>query len=401
MISIRHNAFLLFKWIIAGIVLGIVSGAAGASFALATDAVTQLRGDHQWLLYLLPLAGILTVALYRVGEDDSARGVSLVLQTINGEDRLPFRVSVKIYLAAVLSHLCGASTGRIGSSLQIGCGIGDGINRLLHLSKRDGQIMAMAATGGAFAGLFGTPLSAAFFVMEFVTIGNIYYYAMIPCVTTTLVAALISRCMGVSPTAFAITPLPLPTPALIAKTAILSIACAVIAALFCLSLHHGVSRAKKLIPNPFLRIITGAFILILLTNLVGDMTYSGTGLGLIPAALTGDVPDFGFLLKILFTTITLAAGFKGGDIAPSLSIGALCGAAFSHLSGLDPALAVSCGMGALFCGVTNCPVASLFLCFELFGFSGMPYYLITIALSYALSGSYSIYSTQRILYEKI
>ena len=103
---------------------------------------------------------------------------------------------------------------------------------------------------------------------------------------------------------------------------------------------------------------------------------------------------------MIFTALTLGAGYKGGEIVPALYIGATSGCLYSQLLGFDPALCAAIGMGALFCGVTNCPISSLFICFELFGFKGMPYYLLAIALSYTFSGYSSLYSSQKIMYSK-
>jgi len=55
---------------------------------------------------------------------------------------------------------------------------------------------------------------------------------------------------------------------------------------------------------------------------------------------------------------------------------------------------------ALFCGVTNCPLASLMIGIELFGAGGAPYYFMAIAISYLLSGYYGLYGEQSFLYSK-
>ena len=152
--------------------------------------------------------------------------------------------------------------------------------------------------------------------------------------------------------------------------------------------------------NLYLRVVAGGFLIILLTLLVRSQDYLGTGMDIIEQALAGSALPWAFALKILFTAITIAAGYKGGEIVPSLFIGATFGCFLGPLIGLPASLGAAVGMVALFCGVTNCPVASLLISFELFGFSDAYYFLIAIATSYMLSGYFSLYHTQRITYSK-
>ena len=128
--------------------------------------------------------------------------------------------------------------------------------------------------------------------------------------------------------------------------------------------------------------------------------YNGAGMPMIARCFEGSVPPWAFMMKIIFTAATLGAGFKGGEIVPSFFIGATLGCVIGPILGLPAALCAGCGMVGVFCGVTNSPITSLLISFELFGFEGMPYYLITIAVSYMLSGYYGLYSSQKIIYSK-
>ena len=180
----------------------------------------------------------------------------------------------------------------------------------------------------------------------------------------------------------------------------LAILCAGVSVLFCVTLHTSEHMYQKYLKNPYLRIIAGGVIIILLTLLVGSQDYNGAGMFVIERCFENEYVPYAFLLKILFTALTLGAGFKGGEIVPSFFIGATFGCLFGNILGFSPALCTAVGMGAVFCGVTNCPITSLLICFELFGFEGMPYFLLSIALSYMLSGYFGLYRSQKIVYSK-
>ena len=134
----------------------------------------------------------------------------------------------------------------------------------------------------------------------------------------------------------------------------------------------------------------------------GSGDYNGAGGGVIELALEGEVRvPWAFLLKMLFTALTLGAGFRGGEIVPTLFIGSTFGCAVGPLLGLDPAFSAAIAMIALFCGVVNCPLASIFLAIELFGGGGLLFFALACSLSFLLSGRYSLYSSQNIVYSKL
>ena len=171
--------------------------------------------------------------------------------------------------------------------------------------------------------------------------------------------------------------------------------------LFCIVLHTAQNLYKKYFANPYIRAFAGGCFILILTLLVGNHDYNGTGMQVISRALNGEVVPAAFLLKILFTALTLGAGFKGGEIVPTFFIGATFGCLFGTITGFSPVLCTAVGMTSVFCGVTNCPITSLLISFEMFGFSGMPYYLLACAFSYMLSGHFGLYHSQTIMYSKL
>ena len=152
--------------------------------------------------------------------------------------------------------------------------------------------------------------------------------------------------------------------------------------------------------NRYVRIFVGGCAIVLLTMLVGNNDYNGAGMHTIEHAIEGHVVPEAFLLKMLFTALTIGAGYKGGEIVPTFFVGATFGCLMGQFIGLSPSFCAAIGMISLFCGVTNSPISTLLISFELFGYEGMPYYLLAIAFSYMLSGYYGLYSSQRIMYSK-
>lgn len=282
----------------------------------------------------------------------------------------------------------------------MGASLGTSVGNLFHLSEKDKKTILMSGMAAAFSALFGTPMTASFFAMEVSSVGIMYYAALVPCICAALIARQTALFLGVETDVFrAPNSLELSLFSGL-KVIFLAACCAAVSILFCLMLQFMHMLMARFFKNLYLRIVVGGFLIILLTLLVRSQDYLGTGMDIIEQALAGDALPWAFALKILFTAITIAAGYKGGEIVPSLFIGATFGCFLGPLIGLPASLGAAVGMVSLFCGVTNCPVASLLISFELFGFSDAYYFLIAIATSYMLSGYFSLYHTQRITYSK-
>lgn len=391
---------LLFTWIVFSILAGIVIGGIATLFYYCMKYATDARERFPWLLFFLPLGGLMIVGAYRLLKDENDTGTNLVLSAIQSGKSIPLKMAPLIFLSTVLTHLFGGSAGREGAALQIGGSMGHTLGRGLGLDQKDQHIMIMCGMSAAFSAVFGTPLAAAVFSMEVVSVGIMHYSALVPCVISSLVAHGVALYFGIIPEHFTIAELPDFCVLTGAETTLLAVLCAGVSVLFCLALHTSEHLYQKFIKNPFLRAACGGILVVLLTLLVGSQDYNGAGMVIIEGCFENDYVPWAFLLKILFTSLTLGAGFKGGEIVPSFFIGGTFGCLLGNLIGLSPTLCTAVGMGAVFCGVTNCPITSLFICFELFGFSGMPYFLLSIAISYMLSGYYGLYRSQKIVYSK-
>ena len=389
----------LLKWIVVGGLVGGVGGVVGALFHLGVNYATSVRLAHPWVLYLLPLGGLVIAGLYRLCKLEGT-GTTAVIESVHCGSDVPVLLVPLIFVSTVITHLCGGSAGREGAALQIGGGIGYRTGRLLHLGEKDLPLATLCGMSGVFSALFGTPLTATVFALEVISVGVLYYAGLVPCITAAMTGYLISLLLGVPPTRFTVA-----MPALDAWTMllvlVLAILCALVSILFCRGLHITEHLAARLVKNSYLRAAAGGVVIIALTLLLGTTDYNGAGMDVIQRALNGQANGWAWLLKLLFTAITIGCGFKGGEVVPSFFVGAAFGCWVGTLLGLPPAFAAAIGLVAVFCGAVNCPIASVVLSVEMFGAEGMLYFAMACAISYVLSGYCGLYSSQTILYSKL
>lgn len=397
---IRQNTGNFLKWMGLSVLTGLVVGGASAVFAGCIMAATKFRSTHTWIFLFLPLAGLLIVFMYeKIGRQDG--GTNQVLATIKSKDDVPFLSAPLIFISTLLTHLTGGSAGREGASIQFGGSIGNWLGKLAHLDEFDHHVMIMCGMSAAFAAVFGTPMAAAVFAMEVASVGVMYYAALLPCVIASIIAAEFATGMGIDPETFPVHRIPALTIESGVKMAVIAVGCGVLSILFCILLKAAAQLYAKYLKNPYLRIVVAAGLIILLTICLNTQDYMGAGSGLIARAIEeGKARPLDFFWKMLLTALTMRAGYRGGEIVPAFSVGATFGCVAGNLLGVSPELAAAAGMVALFCGVTNCPVTAMLISFELFGFTGAAYYLIAISISYAVSGYYSLYKDQTIVYSK-
>lgn len=390
----------LVKWLALAAVTGGICGAVGAAFHIGIHTAEVLRGTYPWLLWCLPLAGLLIVGFYKLTCTEG-QGTNNVIDVVRLGKRLPLLLLPAIFVGTVLTHLCGGSAGREGAALQMGGTIGYHVGGVFRLDDRDMRTATMVGMAAFFTALFGTPLAATVFAMMVISIGVFYHAAFLPCLTASLVAYGVSGLMGVAPTRFTVAAPDLDAVTLL-KVAVLAALCAVVSILFCQTIHFAERKMVKWIPNPWLRAVAGGLAVIALTLLVGNRDYNGAGMDIVTRAVEeGQAHPAAFLLKILFTAVTLSAGFKGGEVVPSFFVGATFGCVAGPLLGLPAGFAAALGLVAVFCGAVNCPVASILLSVELFGDGGLLYFAVACGVSYLLSGYSGLYSSQTILYSKL
>lgn len=391
---------LLLRWMAISTVVGIVCGLVGTAFDFAVEFATELRGAHSFLIYLLPLAGIVIVALYQLLKTQNEIGTDYIVDSIRTTDKIPLLLAPLIYIGTFLTHLCGGSAGREGAALQLGGSIAYNVGRIFKPSKKDMSLIVLSGMSGVFAALFGTPITAAIFALEVVSVGTIYYSGLIPCLTSAGIAYAVAHLSGVKAVRFSIEAIPDFTALSILKTVVVAALCAIISVVFCKAIKHSKELFAKVIKNHYLRALLGGLIIVLLSLVFSSHDYNGAGMDVISKAISGEAVPWAFAVKILFTAVTIGSGFKGGEIVPCFFIGSTFGCAVGSLIGLNPCFAAAIGLVAMFCGSVNCPIASIFLSIELFGAGGIIYFALACAISYVLSGYTGLYDTQKIIYSK-
>lgn len=398
---VRYGATFI-KWILFSLIMGTVCGLVGSAFHICVEYVTGFREDNHPIIYLLPFAGIVIVFIYRVCGIRHSKGTNLVIGSIRStEDEIPSRMAPLIFITTVITHLFGGSSGREGAALQIGGSIGVSVSRLLKLDDSDKHILTLCGMSAVFSALFGTPITAALFSMEVISIGILYYCAFVPCLFSSVIAYAITKKLHIVHDSYVLTGIPSMGVLPVIRVIALAILCAVLSSLFCIFMKVVHSLFRKYFKNQYVRVFAGGVMLVALNLLLRTTDYNGSGMGIIERAVGGEAKPAAFALKALFTAITIGCGFRGGEIVPSLFIGSTFGCVMGGLLGLEPGFAAALGMVCFFCGVVNCPLTSLFLSIELFGAKGLIFFTAGCAVSYMLSGYYSLYNEQKIIYSKL
>ena len=395
-----HYIKLFFKWGLLGILMGSLGGLIGAGFHHTLHFVTHLRSENNWLIFLLPVGGLLTVGLYKLFRLQTNRGTNEIIDAALDGHHLNPLIAPGIFLATSITHLFGGSAGREGAALQLGGSIASLLGRIFHLTEDDRKVLIMSGMSAVFAGLFGTPLTACLFTMVFESVGTIFSPALLPCYLASYLASRISGALGVHAEVF---PLDTAFPLTLGNSwrfAVLAIAIAVLGISMCWVFHKAEHTAHKLLPNRWLRIVVGGTVIVGMTLLVGDHRFNGAGMDMALQAVSGHADWYSFLLKMLFTAVTLAAGFKGGEIVPTFCIGATFGCAFGGLLGLDPGICAALALVGLFCCATNSPWASIVLSVEMFGASNLHLFALVCVICFVLSGQAGLYASQIIQFSK-
>ncbi len=366
--EIQRDVGNLVKWLMIAVLVGCITGAASTLFSFVLKSVTNCRKENEWMFYLLPVMGLIIVYLYeKFGKDDG--GTNQVLSTVRSQDDVPILSAPLIFISTALTHLAGGSAGREGAAIQLGGSIANQLGRWIHLDEEDRHVIVMCGMSAAFSALFGTPMAAAVFALEVVSVGVMYYTALMPCMIASLVASGFAAGMGVTPETFHVVDIPKLTIETGLKMGAIAVGCAVISIVFCMVLNGVAGAYGRWFKNPYVRVVVGSCLVIGITLLLGTSDYMGAGAELIEKAV-------------------------------EFCIGATFGCVMGNWLGLSPSICAACGMTAVFCGVTNCPITSILIAFEMFGFKGVSFYLIAVSISYAASGYYGLYKDQTIVYSK-
>lgn len=383
------------RWLPIAAVAGVLAGCASALLIVSLQVATATRENHKWIIGFLPLAGFAVGWIYqRIGRSVDA-GNNLVLDEIHDpKSTIPIRMAPLILFATFISQLFGASIGREGTAIQTGASLADQLAKPFRLDSRARRVLLMAGISAGFGSVFGTPLAGAVFGVEVLALGAVSYEAIVPCFIAAYIGDLTTRGLGVHHDLFLVSAVPGMTLRGLLSAALAGILFGLVALAFARGTHRIGDFFKRQFVYPPLRPFAGGILVALSVLALHTTTYIGLGIPTIRAAFTGHQPPFQWLLKLLFTSVSLGAGFKGGEVTPLFFIGATLGNALSSVLPLPPSLLAGMGFVGVFAGASNTPLASTLMAMELFGSEAGAYAAIACVFSYLFSGHAGIYSSQ-------
>ncbi|WP_343560049.1 voltage-gated chloride channel family protein [Sphingobacterium sp.] len=393
---IRINFHFFFKWFTACCTIGFVVGSICAFFLFSLNWVTSYRETHSWIIYGLPLAGLIIALCYQRWGTPSSKGNNLLIEEyLHPQRRIPLVMAPLVLFGTLLTHLFGGSAGREGTAVQIGGAVSDQLNRWFNFDKTERRILISIGITAGFAAVFGTPLAGTVFGLEVLLIGKKRYFGILPCLITAYMANLSCQLWNIPHTHY---PIHESIPALslsnIGFSLVAGILFGAIAWLFTFTGDFFNAQFKK-IKSPLLRPVIGGIIIVITVVLLKSTKYIGLGIPMIQEAFNAPSDNYDFLLKLVLTTFTLSAGFKGGEVTPLFFIGATFGSALSTIIPLPLGLLAAMGFVAVFSGATNTPLACIIMGYELFGFQPVVFIAIACIAAFLFSGKKGIYIAQK------
>lgn len=387
----------IFFYGIAAIVMGILVGALDALFGEVLILITQFRGQHvAVLLPFLAIAGLAIVYVYQKFGKNSSKGMGLVFSAGNKQDEeIPKRLVPLVIGSTWLTHLFGGSAGREGVAVQIGATVGHTFGKKLPFQDAK-KILLVAGMAAGFAGLFQTPMAATFFALEVLMVGAIEYRALFPAAISAFAAAYTSHFFGLEK--FSVD-LDVAVPVDLAfaiKVIVLGIVFGAVGGVFAKLLKITKSWMAQKITDPYRRIFVVGVLLTIVLLALHMGRYSGLGTNLISASFQeGTIYGYDWVLKLVLTIVTLAAGFQGGEVTPLFSIGASLGYWLAPVFGLPPEMVAALGYASVFASATNTFIAPVFIGVEVFGYDTLPYFFAIVSVAYVFNSGHSIYAQEK------
>lgn len=385
----------LSKWLFLSLFIGIIIGSVSAFFLSILDWVTHWRDAHIWIVAFLPLGGLMIGFTYHYLGASIVKGNNQLLEEFHRpRNIIPLRMAPLVLVGTVATHFFGGSAGREGTAVQMGGAIADQFTKWLKLKGRDRKVILTMGISAGFAAVFGTPLAGAVFAMEVMVVGRIRYEAILPCFLVATIADYTCEAWGGTHTSYVITYVPPLDASNLFWTLLAGIAFGLAALLFTKASHFFSGIFSKGISYAPLRPFYGGIVIALAVLIFGGTNFIGLGIPTIERAFSYEMPSYYFLLKLLFTAFTLAAGFKGGEVTPLFFIGATLGNALFLFFPLPLALLAGMGFVAVFSGATNTPLDCTLMGLELFGAECGVYIGLVCVVAYLFSGHTGIYSSQ-------
>lgn len=384
------------------LMIGAIVGVIDTLFGRVLIGIGEVRTDY--LLYLLPflaLAGILITYLNRNYGGKSQKGMELLFEVGEGKEKnIPKRLIPLTILSTWMTHLFGGSAGREGVAVQLGGTVAHALRRE-GLGPNASRIYLVTGMAAGFGGLFQTPLAAIFFAMEVLVVGRLEWRALYPATIAAFVASWTSHTLGLEKFTQVISDKLSLSPLVVLQLLVLGVIFGLTGKLFAYLLGQFKQSFVKTFANPYMRIGVVGLGLSILLYLIGTGRYTGLGTNLISQSFAGAdgkslITGADWILKLLFTVTTIAAGYKGGEVTPLFSIGASLGVWLAPFFGLPVYLVAALGYAAVFAGATSTTIGPILIGCEVFGFQHWPAFLLVCLVATRLFPALSIYGGQKV-----
>ncbi|CAM2958919.1 voltage-gated chloride channel family protein [Flavobacterium frigoris] len=405
--KIKKNIVVALKWISICVLIGFLSGSASAFLLVTLEWAAQYREQHNWIIWLLPIGGLLIGLGYHYYGQEAIKGNNLLLEEYETPKKtIPLIMAPLVLIGTIITHLFGGSAGREGTAVQMGGAIADQFTGIFKLDNSERKTLIILGISAGFASVFGTPFAGALFALEVLYFSKINYKSIVLSIIVAFIAYYTVEFWAVKHTHYSIPIVPSFTLTLLLWIIPISILFGLAAMLFSRSTHFWGALFSKTIQYPPLRPFVGGIILAFAMYFIGTTKYQGLGVPIIVESFSNPSEYYDFLLKILFTGFTLGAGFKGGEVTPLFFIGATLGSALSIFVPMPIALLAGMGFVAVFSGATHTPIACTVMGMELFGIESGLFIGLACFIAYLASGSVGIYQSQiikgpkHLLYQK-
>ena len=409
----------ILRWMMIIIPVALVVGSLNAGFLWLLEWATQTRISTPWLIYFLPLAGLVIVYTYQKIGQNSDAGNNLIMDEIHEPGAgVPLRMGPLVLLTTVITHLFGGSAGREGTAVQIGGAATQGLAKLFKLNAQETRLVLIAGVAAGFGSIFGTPFTGAIFALEVLAIGRIKYDAIVPALLASLLADYVCSAWGAHHSLYRIdfvehitffqqaVPFDL---LMLVKVAAAAIIFGLAGYLFSEITHVLKDVFKSVFNNPYITVVVGGIIVIVAVQLIGNHDYIGLGVyssreggvSIMSAFNDNGALWYSWIIKLLLTAVTLAAGYKGGEVTPLFFVGATLGNVLAWVFNAPVDLFAALGFLAVFAAATNTPLACTIMGAELFGADYMAYFAIACFTAFYFSGHTGIYASQRVAVPKL